>query len=71
MQNVTVEQKDLQKLLAAANADAALLYLYLRNGGDGDRAGEALKMTESRLNCAGATLRQLGLWRQEEKKWKR
>lgn len=69
MQNVTVEQKDMQKLLAAANGDAALLYLYLRSGGDPARAEENLKMTGSRVNCAGATLRQLGLWQPEEKKF--
>ena len=69
MQNIIVQQKDLQKLLAAASGDAALLYLYLQGGGDFAQAEAALQMTESRLSCAGATLRQLGLWQPEEKRF--
>ena len=69
MQILTVEQKDVQKLLAAASGDAALLYLYLRSGGDPAQAETALQMTGSRHSCAGATLRQLGLWQPEEKKF--
>lgn len=69
MLDITVEQKDLQKLLAAASGDAALLYLYLRGGGEPSEAEQTLQMTESRLSCAGAMLRQLGLWQPEEKKF--
>ncbi len=60
-QSLKVSQGDVQKLLAAASPDAALLYLYLKCGNAPENAGTDLQMTTSRLNCAGATLRQLGL----------
>ncbi len=60
-QPLKVSQGDVQKLLAAASPDAALLYLYLKCGNAPENAGTDLQMTTSRLNCAGATLRQLGL----------
>ena len=69
MENITVPGADARKLLGAASGDAALLYLYLHSGGDPAQAETALQMTESRLSCAGATLRQLGLWQPEEKKF--
>lgn len=59
---ITLPQQDARKLLGAANADAALLYLYIAAGNDPGKAGEDLRLPDSRLNCAGATLRQLGLW---------
>lgn len=61
-QAVTVPENDVRKLLAAANSDAALLYLYLQSGNPADGAEAALRLTQSRLNCAEAVLRQLGLW---------
>ena len=54
-------QKDMRLLLSAASPDAALLYLYTRSGNDWKNAGAELHMSESRLGCAEATLRQLGL----------
>ena len=57
-----LEKLDTQKLLSAASGDAALLYLYLKAGNDPRQAGQDLQLNESRLSCAGATLRQLGLW---------
>ena len=66
-QNMIIEQGDVQKLLACASGDAALLYLYIHSGNDPQAAGEALKLTEVRLNCAVANLRQLGLWPEERK----
>jgi len=68
-QELHIQNSDLQKLLATANGDSALLYLYLRSGADPKQAGQALHMTDSRLACAGATLRQLGLWQEDEKKF--
>ena len=62
-----IEQNDLRKLLGAANGDAAILYLYLRCGNDPEQAGKTLSLNESRVACAMATLRQLGLWQQERK----
>ena len=62
-----IEELDLRKLLGAASGDATILYLYLRCGNDPEQAGKALNLNESRVACAMATLRQLGLWQQERK----
>ena len=64
---ISIEQLDMRKLLGAASGDAALLYLYLRSGNDPEGAAQALNLNASRLACATATLRQLGLWQQEQK----
>ena len=69
IQDVKIERTELNKLLSAANADAALLFLYLRAGNDPEEAPQALQLSQSRVSCAGATLRQLGLWQPEEKKF--
>jgi DnaD/phage-associated family protein len=58
---------DLRKLLAAANPDAALVYLYLRGGGAQDGAEAALRLPQTRISCALAALRQLGLIQPEHK----
>ncbi len=65
--DLSIEKADMQKLLGAANPDAALLYLYLRSGNDPDRAGESLRLNETRILSAGALLRQLGLWQETRK----
>ena len=62
---VTIPQSDVRRLLSAASPDAALLYIFLRSGNRPEEAGKSLNMSESRLSCAGATLRQLGLWPEE------
>lgn len=62
--NITKMQAD--KLLAAASADAVLLYIYLKSGNDIATAETDLNMNAGRVKCAAATLRQLGLY--EEKK---
>lgn len=62
---IQLSQIDLRKLLSAASPDAALLYLYIQCGNPPERAEEELKFTQSRLNCASATLRQLGLITEE------
>ena len=64
---ICIQQPDVRKLLAAANGDAALLYIYLRNGNAAEEAQKALGLTDSRFHCAAATLRQLDLWPQEKK----
>ena len=63
---VMIESADVRKLLGAASADACLLYIYLKAGNDPAQAGEALGISGPRLSCAGATLRQLGLWTGEK-----
>ena len=62
---VTIQQPDVRKLLSAASGDAALLYLYIASGNRPEEAVKELNMTDSRFQCAGATLRQLGLWPEE------
>ena len=66
--DVTIEKSEMVKLLSAANPDAALLYLYLRSGNDSSTAEKSLQMNATRLSCASAMLRQLGLWTPEQKK---
>lgn len=61
-QTVTIPRGDVQKLLSAASPDAALLYIFLNSGNRPEEAAKHLNLSESRVQCAGATLRQLGLW---------
>ena len=65
---VTIDRGDMRKLLSAANPDTCLLYIYLKSGNDMERAEEELNIPANRLSCAGATLRQLGLWGMEKEK---
>ena len=67
-QGITISDTDLRRLLACANGDAALLYLYLAAGNAPDGAMGALRMTQSRLELAAASLRQMGLWAQDTQK---
>jgi DnaD/phage-associated family protein len=67
MELLTIEQADVRKLLGAASGDAALLYLYIHSGADTAGAEKALGFTQTRMSCAAATLRQLGLWPEERK----
>ena len=66
IESVMIEGTAVRKLLGAASADGALLYIYLKSGNEMETAGEALSMSASRLSCAAATLRQLGLWQEEK-----
>jgi len=60
-----IEKANVHKLLCAASGDAALLYLYLQSGNEMAQAEGSLNMSHSRVQCAAATLRQLGLWREK------
>ena len=64
-ESVTISQTDLRKLLSAASPDGALLYLYLQGGNALETAEKELNLNGSRLSCAAAMLRQLGLLPQE------
>ena len=64
-ESIHMERADVQKLLLSANADAALLYIYLKAGNTPAGAGEALHMGTERVRCATALLRQLGLHSEE------
>ena len=65
-ESIHIRESDVRKLLSAASPDAALLYIYLTAGNPMADAGRELSFSESRLSCAGATLRQLGLWDEEK-----
>ena len=67
-QQITIGAQAARRLLAAGNGDAALVYLYLAAGGRTDTAMQQLRLDERRYEFAAATLRQLGLWPEEEKK---
>ena len=67
MDFLTIEHANVRKLLGAASGDAALLYLYIHSGADVAGAEKALGFTQTRISCAAATLRQLGLWPEERK----
>lgn len=60
-ESLKLSQNDVRKLLSAASPDAALLYIYLKSGNRPEEAEAELHLNSSRLNCAAATLRQLGL----------
>ncbi len=57
-----IPEPDWRKLLAAASGDAALIYLYIRAGGQTSAMESALRMSPTRAECASACLKQLGLW---------
>ena len=61
MESVKIQQSDVRKLLSAASPDGALLYIYLKSGNRLEDAERDLNLNASRVSCAGATLRQLGL----------
>jgi len=67
MEFLTIEGTDVRKLLGAASGDAALLYLYIHSGGEVAGAEKTLGFTQTKMSCAAATLRQLGLWPEERK----
>ena len=64
--SVHLDRAQVQKLLAAASPDAALLYIYLQAGNPMTEAERALRMGGERIRCAAATLRQLGLYSEEK-----
>ena len=61
-QDILIPERDWRKLLAAASGDGSLLYLFLRAGGTPEQAESALRFTKARMECAVASLKQLGLW---------
>ena len=60
---ITLTPQEIQKLLAAGNGDAALLFLYIRSTGDTRllRAQEQLRLSLQELGWAESLLKQLGL----------
>ena len=66
IETVTIEGSQLRRLLSAASGDSALLYIYLHAGNAPEGAERELNMSPSRVSCAMATLRQLGLYCDEK-----
>ena len=64
-ESISLTQSDVRRLLSAASPDAALLYIYLKSGNAPAQAEHDLNLNPSRVSCAMATLRQLGLAAQE------
>lgn len=67
IQPVSINAADVNRILSAGNGDAALLYLFLQAGNDRLEAAAQLRMSETKLSCAEATLRQMGLLAPENK----
>ena len=65
-EDLHIDKSHIQKLLCAANPDAALLYLYIQSGNKPEDAPGSLNISPSRLSCAAAALRQLGLWPEQK-----
>ena len=65
--DVNISRDHVRKLLATGSGDAAMVYLYMSCGNRMEEAEQILKMGAGRLNCAVATLRQLGLWEEPKK----
>ena len=65
IESIHMERPDVQKLLVTASPDVALLYIFLKSGNPLAEAEQALHMSGTRVSCAAATLRQLGLWTEE------
>lgn len=61
-----IPEQDARRLLAAANGDAALLYLHLHTGGTEADAAQTLRMSQRQLDFAAATLRQMGLYPEQQ-----
>lgn len=68
IQSLHIDSADLRKLFGTASGDAALLYLFIRSGNAPELAVEQLHFTSTRFSCAAATLRQLGLWPEENRR---
>lgn len=63
-QDLILPERDWRKLLAGANGDSALLYLYLRAGGSQSQAQSALRFSDQRMELAVSFLKQTGLWQE-------
>lgn len=68
-ESIVLNSSDVRKLLSAASPDAALLYIYITAGNPPQDAAGRLNLSESRIGCAAATLRQLGLWPEEQTRY--
>ncbi len=65
--DLNISRDHARKLLATASPDAAMVYLFVSCGNPLEEAEQVLKMGAGRINCAVATLRQMGLWEEPKK----
>ena len=65
--DVNISREQVRKLLATNSPDAAMVYLFLSCGNTPQEAERELGMSQGRVSCAVATLRQLGLWEETKK----
>ena len=63
-QDLIIPERDWRKLLAGSNGDSALLYLYLRAGGNELQAQSALRFSDQQMQLAVDFLKQAGLWQE-------
>ena len=49
-ESVMLDTGEVRKLLGAASADAALLYIYLKSGNPAETAGTELRLNETRID---------------------
>ena len=61
-QELHIPHDHVHKLLCAASGDTVLLHIYLQSGNSLPEAAANLRLPQSRVDCAAANLRQLGLW---------
>ena len=66
VQDLTLQEPQLRKLLLSGSGDAALLYLYLSSGNAAENACAELHMSAGQYSCAAALLRQLGLYNENK-----
>ena len=66
-QDLIIPERDWRKLLAGANSDSALLYLYLRAGGNEQQAQNALRFSQQQMDLAVSFLKHCGLWAEQPK----
>ena len=67
IERMEIEEADVRKLLGSANADAVMMYLYLRCGNNLADCEKDLHLSGNRQSCAAAVLRQLGLFPEERR----
>ena len=67
-QEMNISREHVQKLLSAGNPAVTQLYIYLHCGNDLAGASKSLGICDASIQCAAATLRQLGLWTDKPEK---
>ncbi len=66
-EKIQIDPAAVKKLLVTGSPDAALLYIYIHSGNAPQDGEKELHFSPSRMACASATLRQLGLWPEQRR----